>query len=108
MKPFIDLEPLMQKVRPIRFDKVYEEWSFGTGDEFVSHPGRKLDMFGPSIKALHLPTWDEFFEDLISMYEKHAAFRSGAFLLEAWANKAKQDVSDNETSFAWREINYQM
>lgn len=103
-KPFIDLGPFMQNVRPLQWNKVSDEWAMGM-EKQLSTFGSCYDVHTGHIKTFDLPTFDSHFEALKELWEKYPSTRKSLFVIEDWATKASQEIPDDETAYPWREIN---
>ncbi|KAF2095429.1 FAD-binding domain-containing protein [Rhizodiscina lignyota] len=103
LQPFLDLQPMVQDIRPIPWNEVNKKWLFGI-DAMLGAYGKRRIFYSGHIRRFDNPTFEWHFAELVKLWEKYPAARHTLLVIEDWATKAAAEVPDDETAYPHRDI----
>ncbi|KAL7916744.1 hypothetical protein GGI35DRAFT_474009 [Trichoderma velutinum] len=106
VQPLIDANPIMQNITTVPYNQLLSAAFFGTAP--ASAPCVKQNkrvVYGLGISTYDVPTFENYFNNLSSIFNSQPQFRDSVFFIEAFPMQAARKVADNATSYPHRDFN---
>lgn len=107
IKPFLDLNPIVQEIRTVPWNRVLTTAGFGLNAGFCIK-GNIHSMFSLGIKNIDVATHTSVFEKMVQFYDDFPAARGSTLEIEFFPNQAVVAVPDSATAFPWRDVQANM
>ncbi|VUC29972.1 unnamed protein product [Clonostachys rosea] len=100
-QPFLDIEPLVQDVRVLPWNRIIKENRFGA-DAFGCVKGNKQAMYGLNLYAYDVRTVTDLFDYYSNMYQEEPDMRLGMFAFEFNPKRVVTGIPNAATAFPYR------
>ena len=106
---FKDLNPTMSNISMVGVADYMDAafFSFFGQDNGACTPNQHINIFTVGLKQTHLPTFESFFADITDFWEANPDYQ-GRWLMQRYSTAALQEVPDDETAFALRDVKMYM
>ena len=107
LKPFFDLNPVVQEIKTMPWNRVVTTAGFGLNSAFCVK-GNIHSMFSLAIKNIDVATQASVFAKMVQFYDEFPAARGSTLGIEFFPNQAVLAVPDSATAYPWRDAQAQM
>ncbi|KAF6225126.1 hypothetical protein HO133_010322 [Letharia lupina] len=107
IKPFLDLQPVVQVVHTLTWSSLLETAGFAL-DASVCAKGKPHSGFATGVKNLSAPTFIDAFDKYGAMYAKYPETQGSVLEIEFFPTQAVLAVPDAATAYPWRAVNAQV
>lgn len=96
--------PTLQNVTSIPWDQIPTQSFFASASSSCVR-GVNRNVYGAGTRNIDVPTFDNFFTQVGSFYQRFPGAAGTVFFIERFATQAVQAVSDDATAYPHRDIN---
>ena len=103
IKPFLDLQPAVQVIHTLPWNRLVDEAGFALGGP-ICIDGVPHSRFSAGVKNLSAASTVRTFSAYAEMYEKYPETQGSSLQIELFPNKAVVAVPNDATAYPWRDI----
>ena len=107
LKPFFDLNPVVQEIKTVPWNRVVTTAGFGLNSAFCTK-GNIHSMYSLGIKNIDVATHASVFERMVQFYDDYPDARGSTLEIEFFPTQAVVAVPDAATAYPWRDVQAQM
>ena len=107
IQPFLDLNPLVQKITMVPWNRLIPTSGFSLDDGF-SIKGNIHSSYVVSARNISAPTLTDTFGKMVDFYQMYPNANGSSVEIQFYPNDAVVAVPENATAYPWRDVQAQM
>ena len=102
MAPIFDLEPVVNNISVVPYDKLITTVGLGANPTLCI-PGKSLVAYTLNVRQLSVPTIEWSYKKISDFHRKHPTARGSNLMFETFPYQAISAVPGDETAYPWRD-----